>query len=82
MRATLGTVLGQLAKAHDELVDDPMNDYAGFTPDPSPQLRAIASKLGWEPADIKRELTQRGVTEQWLYFNGYGYVLDTILEIC
>lgn len=67
MRSTLGLVIGVLIKSYNDLMDDPMNDHVGFTPDPMPRLEQIAAKLGWTFADIFNELSARGVPEKWTY---------------
>lgn len=63
IRSTLGTVLGALLRAYEQLTTEP-------------NLRRLARELGWSFDDIRRELRVRGVSHKWQYESGIGAFLS------
>lgn len=69
------TAACEYGRGVNEAYDDPMNDYAGFTPPgPSPEqmrvaLDGIAAEHGWvDWAAVEAEL-KAAVSARWLHFN-------------
>lgn len=67
-KAQLGVVVGALMQAEEDLYADPMNDYAGFTPDPTPQLLEIMAQHGWTLRELQKALLER-TSARWVFFN-------------
>lgn len=67
--SNLGAVVAAINKAHDDLNDDPMNDYAGFTPDPTPHLEEMARQHGFANTTHLYAVVKQRTSAKWAYHN-------------
>lgn len=65
----LGRVTAIMQRAAFDLQNDPMNDYAGFTPDSTPQLERIVQKEGFANLRHFEAVVQKRTTSRWAYMN-------------
>lgn len=67
--ANLGRIVGRLNSAADSLLDDPMNDYAGFVPDPMPALERVAREEGFDSIAEVLDAVEDRTSARWVHFN-------------
>ncbi len=65
----LGRVIALVIRANGEMLDDPMNDYAGFTPAPTPELEKIVRKEGFANLQHFRSVVSKRSSPRFAYFN-------------
>ena len=65
----LGRVVAEIIKTANDLENDPMNDYAGFTPDATWALDAIIKREGFANGFHFIAVVQRRTSDRWVHFN-------------
>lgn len=65
----LGRVVASYNRAVSELLDDPMNGYAGFTPDPTPELQRLVQREGFANLRHFYAVVARRTSERFVFFN-------------
>ena len=65
----LGRVVATIVRAADELENDPMNDYAGFTPDVLPALEALVREEEFANVAHFLAVVERRASPRWAHFH-------------
>ena len=66
---SLGKCVAEYQRAAASLLEDPMNDYAGFTPDPDWYLRKLVQRHGFLNLEHFREEVVLRTSARWAHFN-------------
>ena len=69
----LGLVVSRVQAAVNGILGDPMNDYAGFTPDPTSQVEAIVQEAGFANTEHFDAVVAARTSARWMHFNLGGY---------
>lgn len=64
----LGRVVTQFNKIANDVQEDPMNDYAGFTPDPTPLLERFVKSEGFDNLEHFRVAVAARTSGRVAYF--------------
>lgn len=70
-QSQVGKAFGAVMRAYGDMMNDPMNDYTGYTPDPMPGLIRVARGEGWELDDLLAEVIRR-TSGYWAYIHSCG----------
>lgn len=68
----LGMITARVIKASNDLLNDPMNDYAGFTSDPTPILEKMVQEEGFSNLTHFAKVVERRTSGRWAYLNLCG----------